>query len=356
MSADVLFRTVFGRNPAATVFVPGRVNLIGEHTDYNGGAVMPMALPLGVTIAAAPNDAFRLRIHSASFSETAEREIGDSVRGCWSDHAAGAVAHASRERRGFDIAIESDLPHGAGLSSSAAVIVAVIKAVRQLENNPVSDMDAALAAKSVENNYIGLPCGIMDQMAVSMLRPGECMLLDTKTLAFNRITPPANWVFAVHHSGVMRALNDGRYAQRRAECESAARALGVSYLCDLKSPPLSGIIDDVLYHRARHQVTENSRVLAARKAMERKDAVAFGRAMIESHLSMRDDFEITTPKVDAVVEASLAAGAAGARMTGGGFGGCIVSLISARRFNNWRERFSQTAPQAAFLVKIEGAS
>lgn len=356
MTAGALFRSVFGGDPASTAFVPGRVNLIGEHTDYNGGNVMPMALPLGVAVSIAPTSQPRIRIHSSSFSKTIELSADSRRRGHWSDYALGAVTIASKRRSGFDIAIDSTLPHGAGLASSAAVIVALIKAIHEIEKRPITDIDAAFAAKTVENDYIGVPCGIMDQMAVSMLAPGECMRLDTKSLTYRRMTPPAGWTFAVSHSGVVRALNDGRYAERRAECEAAAAALGVSHLCDLQSPPPPGVMDDILYRRARHQITENNRVLAAQKAIERNDSMAFGRAMNESHASMRDDFEITTPEIDALIENSLNAGAVGARMTGGGFGGCIVSLVDARGLGAWRETFSRTSGQAKHIVSIEETS
>jgi len=356
MTAGALFRTIFGCAPAATLFVPGRVNLIGEHTDYNGGNVMPMALPLGVTVSIAPNSNPQIRAHSSSFSETIERPTNEEPSGHWSDYVLGAVKFAEAMQSGFDVAIESNLPVGAGLASSAALIVALIKAARRIENRPIADIDAALAAKAVENDYIGVPCGIMDQTAVSVLAPGECMRLDTKSLTFSRMTPPPNWIFVEHHSGVPRTLNDGRYAERRAECEAAAKALEIAYLCDLQSTPPASALKDVLYRRVRHQVTENRRVLAAQKAIERDDITAFGRAMRESHASMRDDFEITTPEIDALVENSLSAGAVGARMTGGGFGGCIVSLIAAQRYATWCDAFSQTSVHAKHIASTGQAS
>ena len=354
MTAGALFRSIFGRDPASTLFVSGRVNLIGEHTDYNGGNVMPMALPLGVTVAIAPHSEPRIRVHSSLSASTIELSPDSRPRGHWSDYVLGAVAIASEPRSGYDIAIESTLPAGAGLSSSAAVIVGVIKTVHTIENRPITDIDAAFAAKTVENEYIGVPCGIMDQMAVSLLAPGECMRLDTKSLTYRRMTPPAGWTFVVSHSGVARALTDGRYAERRAECEAAATALGVSLLCDRRSPPPPGALNDVLYRRARHQITENNRVLAAQEALERSDIAAFGRAMNESHASMRDDFEISTLEIDALVENALNAGAVGARMTGGGFGGCIVSLVEERRVSAWREAFSRISAHARHIVDIEG--
>ena len=325
----------------AEAWAPGRVNLIGEHTDYNGGLVMPMALALGVRVTFSAYA--QVCVRSTQYDEVIERAPGEAARGHWSDYVVGALNQAGVG--GADVLVESDLPLGAGLSSSAALIVAVLRAAGMKDRTA-----AALAAQRVENDYIGVPCGIMDQMAVAHLSAGQLMILDTATLAFETRTPPPGWRFAVHHSGVERALTEGRYAERRDDCEAAARGLGVRFLCELSAPPEPGVLPARVFRRERHIITDNVRVSAARAAMAAGDAPAFARLMDESHASMRDDFEITTPEVDAVAEAARAAGALGARMTGGGFGGCIVSLVAESQFNDWRARFAKMAPHARFIA------
>lgn len=341
MSAN--FRRLYGREPAASAWTPGRVNLIGEHTDYNGGLVMPMALALGVRVHLAPGP--RLRISSNQFNESVDRAADEAKSGHWSDYVLGALQAV--RFGGADIEIDGDLPLGAGLSSSAALIVAVLRAAGMADATEV-----ALAAQRVENDFIGVPCGIMDQMAVAHLGAGELMTLDTASLNFTRRTPPRNWRFAVHHSGVKRALVEGHYAERRADCEAAARALSVRSLCVLPELPQDAAVKltSRQLKRARHIISEHARVAEAERAMAGEDVTTFARLMDESHASMRDDFEITTPQVDAVVEASRKAGALGARMTGGGFGGCIVSLVEDDAFSAWRARMAELAPSARFVA------
>ncbi|MEO0399658.1 MAG: galactokinase [Pseudomonadota bacterium] len=362
MTIDAFFREAFGVAPMGVGQARARVNLIGEHTDYNGGRVMPMGLPLTTHIAVSTSDdapnaiSGQLDVISERFG-TASRALNEEAKGDWSDHVLGALKttlheHGAPLQGRWRVAILSEAPHGAGLSSSAALGVALIKAVDASFKKTRADKDVARLAQYTENKFLGVPCGIMDQFAAAHLAPGECMALDTASMAFEQLPVPSSWRFVVCHSGESRDLGDGRYAERRADCETAARHLGVSHLCQATHLPdaAESAMGVQAFRRARHVLTENARVSAALTAMANEDAIAMGRLMDESHASMRDDFVITTPGIDAIVNASRAAGAVGARMTGGGFGGCIVSLVMAKDVDAWRTRLESTAPKAQFIV------
>lgn len=357
MNARRLFVETFGREPETVARTPGRVNLIGEHTDYNGGMVLPtpIARSVEVAIGAEAAPAPLLRVVSAVFGDLRLRRYAETPTGDWSDYALGAVKKAIENgalQTGLSIAIDSDLPHGAGLSSSAAIIVCVLRAIYSHSKTDVADAEIARQAKAVENDFIGVPCGIMDQMAVAAARPGEAIALDTSTLRFERVPIPKDWRFAVFHSGVTRELTDGRYGLRRAECEAAARRIGAEWLCRAEPEAIARLDGKfvTLFRRARHATSEHARVLAAATAMRSADARLFGKLMNQSHASMRDDFDITTPLIDRQVEASRAAGAIGARMTGGGFGGCIVSLVPNEAEAGWRAHLISAFPAIAFVA------
>lgn len=348
MSLEADFQTAFGQPPEAVIFVPGRVNLIGEHTDYNGGLVMPMGLPLGIRLALSRRPDRRLLAVSTDFADQADRSLDDTASGHWSDHLVGALAIGGSEA-GANIALHSNLPLGSGLSSSAATIVGLLKAIHEVEGRMVPPDDIALTAQRVETEHVGVPCGIMDQMAVVHLGANECMRLNTDTLARQPYAVPDGWSFAVHHSGVHRRLAEGRYGQRRQECVQAAQALGVDLLCQLEDPYAARHLPQPLGARARHVIGENNRVKAAEAALIAGDMMAFAELMNASHASLRDDFDVSTPEVDQVVDASRASGAPGARMTGGGFGGCIVSLLPTERVEDWKSAMVEAAPNARFI-------
>ena len=291
--------------------------------------------------------------------EVATRTLGEPARGDWSDMALGSLAEAARLglwQGGADIAVASTIPAGAGLSSSAALAVAVLKAARASGRGEVDDTALALAARRVENDYIGVPCGIMDQMAVAHLQAGQAMALDTGSLGFAIAPLFADHVFAVVHSGVTRSLSDGRYATRREEVEAAARSLDTDALClvDPDRIEASPVLDETQRRRARHCATEHRRVLAAAQALEAEDAMRFGALMRESHASMRDDFEMSVPAIDALVADAQPLGALGARLTGGGFGGCIVALVEAERLAAWRGELLARHPAARFVASVGG--
>ncbi|MGB0906375.1 MAG: galactokinase [Maricaulaceae bacterium] len=350
MTTDT-FTTIFGAAPQASLFTPGRVNLIGEHTDYNGGMVLPMAIALGTTLAISARTDNIIRIYSDGFDGIAERSIYDTTQDHWSDYVVGAVIYA--EKIGFisggvDIAIQTNLPFGAGLSSSAALIVGILKACRDLSTQDVSDVEIAKLARHVENEFIGVPCGIMDQMAVATGTPGNAIALDTQTLEYDLIDLPNDYHIAVIHSGQHRKLSEGRYKIRKEECDAVKSHLGREDICQISDDDiadLSGLVD-TLQRRAKHCQSEHRRVLRAVETLNAHDIAAFGRLMNESHISMRDDFDITLPAIDRLVEDAVTFGAVGARMTGGGFGGCIVACVRNDIYAEWKERLLAAHPKA----------
>lgn len=336
------FKKAFGTTPETYLFTPGRVNLIGEHTDYNGGMVLPTAIAPGLDIALSPRDDDKIRIYSDKFDNIAERHLSDSASGDWSDYVAGAVIFSQKAgllKNGADIAISTSLPFGAGLSSSAAVIVGIMKAGRALSGLHLSDTDIAKLARRVENEFIGMPCGIMDQMAVAIARPGQALALDTHTLDYELVSLPDDYHMAVIHTGIFRELSEGRYKIRKEECDEVKAFLGRDDICLIDDDELESLGDlpENVRRRAKHCMTEHQRTLSAIAALKHNDLVLFGHLMTQSHISMRDDFEITLPAIDALVEDAVASGAAGARMTGGGFGGCIVACIANEKLEAWRD-------------------
>lgn len=341
-----------------TVKVPGRVNLIGEHLDYNGGTVLPSALPLTLDVQMRLRSDNRLAILSERADAPVQRTLDDKAEGHWSDHAVGAAAEARSLgllSTGVDIRIDSAIPAGAGLSSSAALIVAILKAARSLSGrDDLSDIDVAVAARRVENEFIGVPCGIMDQMAVAIAAPGQALALDTDTLNFDLVDLLPDYSFVVMHSGVSRELSDGRYRERKVECDQAAALLNTDALCQLSESALDGPsqLPSVLKARARHCITEHRRVQASIQAIRAGDARLLGSLMRQSHVSMRDDFEISTTEIDRLVGDAECLGALGARLTGGGFGGCFVCLVSNDQLDNWRKTMLSANPETTWITAI----
>lgn len=352
-NAAQLFMNAFGTPPSLTGFTPGRVNLIGEHTDYNGGMVLPTALHLGISIALRPRDDDRIRIVSDGFEDIAERNLrGDDAQDHWSDYAAGAIQFAYEAgflKGGSDIALTSNLPHGAGLSSSAAIIVGILKLARDLAEDTTSDVDIAVLARRVENGYIGVPCGIMDQMAVALASPGQALALETDSLNYELLDLPKGYHMAVIHSGQRRQLNEGRYKERADECATAKAVLGREDICKADIADLSALSGAPL-RRARHCITEHRRTQAAIEAIKEGDMNVFGDLMNESHISMRDDFEMSLPAIDSLVADAVSCGAIGARLTGGGFGGCIVACVPKTTLQNWTEALLKKHPNAYFVA------
>jgi galactokinase len=330
----------YGRPPAGVWHAPGRVNLIGEHTDYNEGWVLPYALDRGVTAAAAPRDDGVLEVRSRQApGEAVAVQIAalspGSVTG-WGAYPAGvawALTAAGYEVGGASLAIDSDLPQGAGLSSSAALECAVALALTGLYGVRASRKELAAIARRAENEMAGVPSGIMDQTASLLASEGQAVLLDCRSQQATGVPldpAAAGLALLVVDTGARHALTDGRYSRRRRECEQAARQLGVPWLRAVAGPAaVAGLADPVLARRARHVVTENERVLAAVARLRAGDVAGVGPLLNASHASLRDDFEVSWPQADAAVAAAQRAGALGARMVGGGFGGCVIALVPA---------------------------
>jgi galactokinase len=330
------FAARFGRAPEGVWAAPGRVNLIGDHTDYNAGFVLPLAIDRRVTLAAGRRAGGRLRLLSLQEgeAEVALADVRPGVPAGWAAYAAGAVwAVAGDGAGGLDVALTSDVPIGSGLASSAALECATALAVRDLQGGPDDPTALALAARRAENEIAGVPCGVMDQIASLVCREGRALLLDTRSLAAEHIPLALDGLtLLVVDTRTGRALAGGAYAERRRACEEAAQILGVSALRDASEADIEAAADrlgPVRHRRARHVVRENARVLAVADRLRAGRTAEIGDTLTASHASLRDDYEVSTPALDAAVEAALEAGALGARMTGAGFGGCAIALVPA---------------------------
>ncbi len=335
-----LFAQVFGGTADVAVTAHGRVNLIGEHTDYNDGFVLPLAIPQATTVLAASRPDERVRLWSANVSHPAsgaEFTLGEERRtGTWTDYVQGVTQalHAGGHRLGgADLYVASDIPVGAGLSSSAALEVATVRAFAALYGFAITPLESARVAHEAEVSFVGVPVGVMDQMASAMARTDAALFIDTRSRSVEQVPLPREVELLVIDSAVPHAHAGGEYRTRRRECDEAARLLGVAALRDATPESLqSAGLPPPLDRRARHVLTENERVLEMRAALHAANVPAAGALMNASHRSMRDDFEVSTAEVDVLVDlAQSTDGVAGARLTGGGFGGCIVALVARGR-------------------------
>ena len=375
--ADMLrdrFQSLYGAAPACVSFAPGRVNLIGEHTDYNGGHVFPCALPQGTLCAARLREDRALRFCTLNAAgsrvvETTLDRLSPGSRPGWQRYAEGVVWALIRAghavERGADLLFWGDVPVGAGLSSSASLEVSVALALRTLFGFDLSGPELALLSQQAENEYVGMNCGVMDQFASAMGRAGCAVYLDTATLDYEYAPldrPDVGLVIV--DSRVKHSLAGSAYNDRRRECERALRdlqaALPVDALCRLTPAEWeeyqAAVKDPVCRRRARHAVTENARTKQALLALKAGDIAALGRLMKESHVSLRDDYEVSCPELDLLAELAWdAPGVPGARITGGGFGGCLVALVEQAAREGFIRRLSEeykrrTGLEAAFYT------
>lgn len=336
MSAQT-FVELFGAAAEIESSAPGRVNLLGEHTDYHDGFVLPAVIPQRTHAALRGRDDRRVRAWSAGAGGRPQQyELGSETPGRgWLDYVQGvtrALARRGLAVPGFDLRLESSVPIGAGVSSSAALEVSVLRALRTRFDLALDDIELARAAQEAETQFVGAPVGIMDQVASSLGRDGEVLFLDTQTLAFERIPLPGAADLVVIDSGIVHKHAGGEYVTRRRESFEAAAQLGLARLRDAGPDTLSQLaaLDPALARRARHVITENGRVCDAASALRDGDLQRFGRLMNVSHASMRDDYEMSTREIDLLVGlAQQDAEVFGARLTGGGFGGAIVALVRA---------------------------
>jgi galactokinase len=315
---------------------PGRVNLIGEHTDYNGGFVLPTPIPQRTTVELQIRADDRVRAWSREVQAWEEYRLGEEARrGAWIDYVMGcthALRTAGHAIGGVELRIASDVPVGSGLSSSAALEVAVLRAMRAAFALELDDVELALLGQRAENEIVGAPVGAMDQLCASLGESGVALFIDMRSLALRRVVLPDTLDLLVIESGIAHDHASGDYRTRRSECEEAARRLGVTLLRELETDDLERIasLPAPLDRRVRHVVSENHRVLAAVEAIERGELATLGRLFAESHASMRDDYEVSLPAIDTLVAiASADPEVFAARLTGGGFGGSIVALAGA---------------------------
>jgi galactokinase len=379
VKAVSLFRSRFGGEPEGVWLAPGRANLMGEHTDYNDGFVLPFALGQGVTAAAARRPGRRLTLCS-------RQEPGDVVEvgldglapgqmTGWAAYPAGvawALEAAGHRVPGACITIDSDVPAGAGLSSSAALECATALALTSLGGLDVPRAELVTIARRAENEFAGVPTGIMDQSASLLCRAGHALLLDCRSLETSQVPfdpAAAGASLLLINTRARHELSDGEYGRRRAECEEAARRLGIPSLRDLTDlADIDSLTDPVLRRRVRHVVTDNQRVLDVVALLRAPSGPAadtyrqIGRLLTQAHASLRDDFEVSWPEADAAVETALAAGAAGARMIGGGFGGSVLALVPAAAGGPVRDavtgafaRRGWTAPEYLDAVPADSA-
>jgi galactokinase len=330
---------VFATSPDSVAFAPGRVNLIGEHTDYNGGLVLPIAIAHGTTCAVSRRNDDEIHVFSEQVEDGVRvvrvSELEASRLDGWMSYVIGSYASAAEEgwiHHGLDIWIDGEVPLGAGLSSSASVECSVLAAIRGLGGDIGDRMSMALAAQRAEHNFAGVPCGIMDQAASMLGRSGDAVLLDSASLVASFVPlhlEDMGLELLLINTNARHELSDGGYASRRADCESAARLLGVAYLADAGPDDMPRIdaLPEPERRRARHVVSEHARVTAAVEAFAAGDAMALGSLFAASQASLASDFEVSCPELDLAVSAARSAGAVAARMTGGGFGGSTVNLV-----------------------------
>jgi len=326
------FADLFGHPPAVVASAPGRVNLIGEHTDYNGGFVLPTVIPQRTVVELAPRPDRRVQaISTAAGAAPGAYRLGEERPGRgWLDYVQGVtqvLAADGHRLGGFDVRVSSGVPVGSGLASSAALEVALLRALRQVFTLALDDVALARAGRRAETTFVGARVGIMDQLGCSLAGEGSALFLDTRSLAWERVPLPPTVELFVIDSGVTHRHAGGDYNTRRAECERACALLGVGQLRDLDAADLAraAALPEPLGRRVRHVVTENARVLAAVEALRTGDGPALGRLFVASHASQRDDFAVSVAAVDRLVALACdQADAYGARLTGGGFGGAIV--------------------------------
>ena len=331
----------FGERPSLIVRAPGRVNLIGEHTDYNDGFVLPMAIDRAIWIAVRPRTDRFARIHSVDFEAEAVFSLDDLKKEQgWAEYLKG-IAHILQAEgyklSGWDGVMMGDVPRGSGLSSSAAVEMATARVFASVSNLKWDAAYMARIGQRAENQWVGVNCGIMDQMASAASKEGHALFLDCRSLEIQHVPLPDHVAVVVMDTSTRRGLVDSAYNERRSQCEEAARFFGVKALRDVSLDEFeerkSGL-NEVVMRRARHIITDDQRVLDAMQAMRTNDLVRLGNILNAGHSSLRDDFEVTNEALNQIVEAAQEQSSCyGARMTGGGFGGCAIALVDAGKVN-----------------------
>jgi galactokinase len=364
MSAELRSRVVeefcrrYGVKPPIVARAPGRVNLIGDHTDYNDGFVLPMAIDREVWIAVRGRDDRRVAIHSIDFNEDATFALDDggARKGGWVEYVRGvawALEENGRPTRGWEGVAAGDVPLGAGLSSSAALELAAARTFAAVSGVVWQPVAMARLAQRAENEWVGVNCGIMDQLISAAGAAGHALLIDCRSLETRSVLVPEKASVVVLDTGTRRGLVDSAYNERRAQCEQAARFFGVPALRDVDLATFEsreGELDPLTRRRARHVITENARTTAAADLLEQGDVARVGKLMDESHVSLRDDFEVSRPELDTMVQLAQGQdGCFGARMTGAGFGGCAVALVARDSATAFARNVSEAYSRAVGL-------
>ena len=335
-----VFRNTFGQIPALSIQAPGRVNLIGEHTDYNGGFVLPCAINYQTVISGSPRGDATVQVVALDYAGETDQfrldmPISPSQSMPWANYVRGVIKHLQEEGYAFngaDLVISGNVPQGAGLSSSASLEVATAQFFNQLYGLQIDPIMLALIGQQAENQFVGCNCGVMDQLISAQGKAGHALLMDCSSLDTRPVAMPGDLAVLIVNSNIQRGLVGSAYNLRRQQCEAAARHFSVPALRNVELVSLNAELhrlDPVVARRARHIITDSQRALDLAVALECGDRTAISTLMADSHASMRDDFEITVPLVDYLVEivSEVIGQQGGVRMTGGGFGGCIVSLL-----------------------------
>ncbi|TKB43022.1 galactokinase [Thalassotalea mangrovi] len=359
--AKQYFTTQFGSHSELVCYAPGRVNIIGDHTDYNDGFVLPAAINYGTAIAASPRDDRKIIVYAhdcdQQTSEFNLENIEFDDQHMWSNYVRGTLSMLLKkfpDLRGATLAVTGNVPQGAGLSSSASFEIAILKTFKELFSLPLDGIEAALLGQQAENQFVGCNCGIMDQLISAMGQESNAMLLDCRALTFEDAPIPEGYCFVIVNSNVKRGLVDSEYNLRREQCEAVAKYFNVKALRDLSMEQLleeKAQLSDVEFRRARHVISENDRTLAALEALKSNDIKTMSELMRASHLSLKQDFEVTTPEMDALVDIihSVLGDNGGCRMTGGGFGGCVIALAPKHLVDSIKDTVAQQYPSRSNL-------
>lgn len=356
------FQTVLGYAPTHLIQAPGRVNLIGEHTDYNDGFVLPCAINYQTVVAAAKREDNLVRVVSVDYDNALDefditQEIIFQPDKMWANYIRGVVKcllARGYQFGGADISVSGDVPQGAGLSSSAALEVVIGQTFKELYHLAISQAEIALNGQQAENEFVGCNCGIMDQMISAQGKENHAMLLDCRSLETEAVSMPEEMAVVIINSNKKRGLVDSEYNTRRLQCEQAARSFGVKALRDVTMAQFKAKVaqlDETVAKRARHVISENERTIEAAQALRAQDMKRLGELMAQSHASMRDDFEITVTEIDTLVEIvkGVIGEQGGVRMTGGGFGGCVVALVPPALVKPVKAAVEEKYPQATGL-------
>ena len=370
------FRQFFVGQPAIYQ-APGRVNLIGEHTDYNDGFVMPAAIGFYTYAAIAGRDDYKLIVHSVNYGEQAEFDLQNLPKARanhWSDYVVG-VAHVLRSAgitlRGANLLLQGNIPQGAGLSSSASIEIATAYALLDLAENKIDKTQLAQWCQQAENDFVGARCGIMDQFISSHGKRDHALLLDCRSLEFRLLPLPENARLVVCNTMIKHSIADGKYNERRVECEQGVQLLAqhlpaIKALRDVTESQFAQFADTLpatIRQRCRHVISENARTVAAATALEQNDFAAFGKLMTQSHNSLKSDYQVSCTELDLMVDTALQInGVYGARMTGGGFGGCTINLVKAEQVENFTqiiaaryEELTKIKPEIYVCAAADGA-